>query len=231
MIHIVDRFDVPWSGSALSAIALHKLLSRDAEACLWSPAKPHASYHTSRIRIIEAGDLPHGGTLIIHGSHFGLGEWVNHATAQRVILLCNVHMPTQLYDTISRIRSVGLPEPHLVFRSKALREQAALDGVIEPPLVDIELFWPTAVAQNEAFTIGRMSRDILGKHSEDDLSLYRMLAQSGCRVRIMGGTCLDEHIGLDQGGIELTAAGYLPAQQFLQGLDCFFYRTGALEEA
>ena len=75
LIHIVDRFDVPWSGSALSALSLHDLLSPEAETRLWSPDKPHACYQAYPIRTIEeeAGVIPQSGTLIIHGNHFELG--------------------------------------------------------------------------------------------------------------------------------------------------------------
>ncbi|MBI4989619.1 MAG: glycosyltransferase family 4 protein [Rhodocyclales bacterium] len=181
--------------------------------------------------VYETGNFPREGTLIIHGSHYELGLWAGKTNARRVILLCNVHWPLQLFDTITRLREAGLPEPDLVFRSRGLREQAAMDGIVEPPLIDIDVFRPAMRATGGGFTLGRISRDVLGKHSGDDPSLYRMLANAGCRVRVMGGTCLDEYIGVDRVGIELTEAGSLPAQRFLQELDCFFYRTGTWEEA
>lgn len=233
LIHIVDRFDVPWSGSALSALSLHDLLSPEAETRLWSPDKPHACYQAYPIRTIEeeAGVIPQSGTLIIHGNHFELGQWAGRTEASRVILLCNVRWPLRLFDSIARLRQAGLPEPELVFRSHGLRQQAALEGQVEPPLIDTDLFRPASRDSGSGFTIGRISRDVLGKHSEDDPSLYRMLANSGCLIRVMGGTCLEEPIGPDHEGIELIEAGRIPAHQFLQELDCFFYRTGTLEEA
>lgn len=232
-IHIVDRFDVPWSGSALSALSLHGLLSQDADVRLWSLGTPHAGYQAHPIMPIvhETGNFPREGTLIIHGSHYELGAWARNTEARRVILLCNVHWPLRLFDTITRLREAGLPEPDLVFRSCSLRRQAAMDGIIEPPLIDIDLFRPAKSTSSRDFTIGRMSRDVLGKHSGDDPSLYRMLALAGCRIRVMGGTCLGEYIGPDSARIELSAAGSLSAHRFLQELDCFFYRTGVLEEA
>ncbi len=233
LIHIVDRFEVPWSGSALSALSLHNLLSHDADVRLWSLGTPHAGYQAYPIMpiVCKTGNFPREGTLVIHGSHYELGPWAGNTNARRVILLCNVHWSLQLFDTITRLREVGLPEPELVFRSSGLREQAAMDGIIEPPLIDIDLFRPAMRASGSDFTLGRISRNVLGKHSEDDPSLYRMLALAGCRIRVMGGTCLDEYIGLDRAGIELTEAGSLPAQRFLRELDCFFYRTGTWEEA
>lgn len=232
-IHIVDRFGIPWSGSALSALSLRGLLDADADVRTWSIDPPHACYEAYTIRHIafESGDFPQGGTLVIHGNHFELGPWTTRSGAVRVILLCNVHDAIRLFDSIARIREAGLPEPELVFRSQRLRELTALAGIVEAPLIDIDLFRPTSPPSGRPFTIGRMSRNHLGKHAEDDPSLYRMLALSGCRIRIMGGTCLDEYLGPDRAGIELLEAGHLPAHRFLQGLDCFFYRTGTLEEA
>ncbi len=232
-IHIVDRFGVPWSGSALSALALQELLSTDAKVRAWSIDPPHPCYQDRSIRMIasEQGDYPRGGTLIVHGNHFELGPWTAHSGANRVILICNVHGATRLFDAVARIRQASLPEPELVFRSHRLREISALPGLVEPPLIDTDLFRPASQQASSPFTVGRVSRDHLGKHAEDDPSLYRMLALSGCRLRIMGGTCLNEHLGPDRAGIELLETGHQPVHRFLQELDCFFYRTGALEEA
>lgn len=232
-IHILDRFGVPWSGSALSALALQGLLSSEADARLWSIDPPHPCYEAYTIGTVafESGDFPRGGTLVIHGNHFELGQWATDSQAVRVILLCNVHSPLRLFDSIARIVEAGLPKPELVFRSNRLREQSALEGIVEPPLIDIDLFKPAILPSARPFTIGRISRDHLGKHAEDDPSLYRMLALSGCRIRVLGGTCLDEYLGPDREGIELLEAGQFPAHSFLQELDCFFYRTGTLEEA
>lgn len=233
LVHIVDRFEVPWSGSALSALALGNLLSTDAMVRLWSLDVPHPCYQDYLILPIKAeGDLyPTGGTLVVHGSHYDLGQWVRKANAERIILVCNVHWPLQLFRNIAKLREAGLPEPEIAYRSRALRDQAAIEGIIEPPLIDIGLFRPVKSEIRDRFTIGRMSRDNLGKHNEDDPSLYRMLAASGCRLRIMGGTCLEPYLGPDSAGIELLETGNMPAHRFLQELDCFFYRTGTLEEA
>lgn len=232
-IHIVDRFDVPWSGSAFSALALRELLLPSADVLLWSLSLPHENYQSHPIRQIDAGtgSLPQDGTLVIHGNHFELGDWVRKARARRVIVVCNVHWPLRLFDTVARLEEAGLPTPDIAFRSQILRDQAAMEGIIEPPLIDIKLFRPANAGKERDFMIGRISRNILGKHAEDDISLYRMLVHAGCRVRIMGGQCLEEYLGPDHAGIELIEVGSIPAHLFLQELDCFFYRTGILEEA
>src|SRR5439155_21456379 len=56
------------------------------------------------------------------------------------------------------------------------------------------------------------------------------LIDSGCHVRIMGGTCLATpdftSLGPPDSRIELLPAKVEPAEDFLHTLDCFFYRTG-----
>jgi glycosyltransferase involved in cell wall biosynthesis len=77
--------------------------------------------------------------------------------------------------------------------------------------------------------VGRLSRDVIEKHDPQDAAVYRMLAARGCRVRIMGGTCLAPWLhGVD--GVDLLPACAEPAEQFLRTLDIFFYRTGSFVE-
>jgi glycosyltransferase involved in cell wall biosynthesis len=74
------------------------------------------------------------------------------------------------------------------------------------------------------FTVGRLSRDDDHKHHREDALLYRRLAQSGCRVRIMGGTCLSRALdGVPN--VELLPEGAETTTAFLRSLDCFIYRT------
>lgn len=234
-IHIIDRFDVPWSGSSLSALALFRLLSPHGETRVWSLTPIHPAFHleTGTISVVERkrGIFPRGGTLVIHGSHVPRMDWLQQAAPQRIILLCNITLPQKFLDTLRLLRDLDLPEPDLVFRSERLRRQMALDGVIEAPLIDLQRFRPGPRTPHRNFTVGRHSRDELYKHAEDDPSLYRMLAFTGCAVRIMGGTCLEPYLGMDREGIELLTAGLMPAHDFLHGLDCFFYRTGVVEES
>jgi glycosyltransferase involved in cell wall biosynthesis len=79
------------------------------------------------------------------------------------------------------------------------------------------------------FTVGRVSRDTLEKHHQDDPALYKMLAAYGMRVRIMGGTCLLPALA-GVPGIELLPAGALPVAEFYNGLDAMLYRTGVQTE-
>lgn len=234
-IHIVDRFDVPWSGSTLSAISLSRLLSPHCDARLWSLTPVHPSFLDKAAAIDEidggSGRHPRGGTLLIHGSHAARLTWLSRAEPERIVLLCNITLPQKFLETLLLLRGLDLPEPDLVFRSAQMQHLLSLPGAIEIPLVDLEVFRPRSRGANSPFIVGRHSRDELYKHSEDDPSLYRMLALAGVSVRLMGGTCLEEYLGPDRNGIELLPTGIMPPPKFLNGLDCFFYRTGTMEEA
>jgi glycosyltransferase involved in cell wall biosynthesis len=99
-------------------------------------------------------------------------------------------------------------------------------------VIDLQPFpaYSNEGAKARPFTMGRVSRDVTGKHHAQDASLYRMLIANGIRVRIMGGTCLADQLqGVN--GIELLPAGAESATEFYRSLDVFFYRTGTIVEA
>lgn len=103
--------------------------------------------------------------------------------------------------------------------------------MVQASPIDLELFTPGERAMTgggSEFIVGRLSRDIPEKHHHLDTAFYQRLAQSGIRVRIMGGTCLATESspeGWDHHRIELLPVGWMAPHHFLCGLDCFFYRT------
>jgi len=102
-------------------------------------------------------------------------------------------------------------------------------GFVEPSLIDIDRFVPSASKPSDsasaAFTVGRLSSDLPHKHHLDDAALYRQLVDHGCRVRIMGASpSLKVELG-DLEAVTLLPTYAQEAHLFLQGLDCFFYRT------
>jgi glycosyltransferase involved in cell wall biosynthesis len=102
-------------------------------------------------------------------------------------------------------------------------------GFVQASLIDLNRFVPTASEPSNSasagFTVGRLSRPASLKHHPDDPALYRQLVDHGCRVRIMGPSqdLKAELSGLES--VELLPAYAQDARLFLQGLDCFFYRT------
>ena len=104
-------------------------------------------------------------------------------------------------------------------------------GYVQPSLIDLERFVPApsknrpSHSTSTPFTIGRLSSDIPYKHHPEDAALYRRLVEEGCRVRIMGPSpSLEAQLG-GLKSVELLPMGAQEAPLFLQGLDCFFYRT------
>jgi glycosyltransferase involved in cell wall biosynthesis len=70
-----------------------------------------------------------------------------------------------------------------------------------------------------------LSSDKPHKHHADDPELYRRLVENGCRVRIMGPSpSLEAQLDGSE-SVELLLPLAQEAHLFLQGLDCFFYRT------
>lgn len=226
VIHIVDPFDVAWSGSALEALALYDLLDGYSELRLWAQGTPHSCYASRDITPIDTkcGQQPKGGALVLVGAYYAPGPWLEQGGFRRIIVKYNSLTHALLFRTLARIRDSGQPAPELVFPSAFLRNLVSLPGLVEPSPISLDRFRPSPKRDNRSFVIGRLSRDELFKHHEDDPSLYRMLAQMGCRIRIMGGNCLDEYLGPDRVGIDLLASGAESPDSFLRSLDCFFYR-------
>jgi hypothetical protein len=70
-----------------------------------------------------------------------------------------------------------------------------------------------------------LSSDKPHKHHADDPELYRRLVENGCRIRIMGPSpSLEAQLDGSE-SVELLLPLAQEAHLFLQGLDCFFYRT------
>ena len=64
-IHIVDRFDVPWSGSAKEAIGTAHRLAGAAHVQLWSDEPPHPSYDDAGMADIGPACAPKDSPLLI----------------------------------------------------------------------------------------------------------------------------------------------------------------------
>ena len=114
----------------------------------------------------------------------------------------------------------------VVYASELMKRNAGNHpGYVDPSLIDIDRFVPTPTKESSSFTVGRLSRANPKKHHPDDPALYRRLVEEGCQVRIMGPSpSLEEELG-GMEAVTLLPMGAEEAHLFLQGLDCFFYRT------
>lgn len=240
-LHLIGRFDDPFTGAERDLLDAKKLLAGRRPVRLWSDVPPHRCHAERGVQAVKAfsHQFPQDGVLLVAGVHVALGSWLKYARFERVVLLYNLASHERLFAMLQVLRDMTRCEPEVVFVSRALQLSTGLPGRVAHSLIDLEPFWVRSqasqaerLAQQSArpFTVGRVSRDVSGKHHAADPSLYRMLAAHGFRVRIMGGTCLaNELSGVE--GIELLPAGAEDVADFCQSLDVFFYRTGTMVEA
>ena len=232
-LHVVGRFDDPFTGAERSLPDLAQALRGRRETLLWSDVEPHPTFAEQGVRQIgvTAGSFPQGGMLLVGGVHVHLGPWLERTGMQRIALRYNLPNHLRLFDTIARIRAATDTEPELIFVSRALQVAVGMRGRIEPSLIRLDpyLKLPLQRSAARALTIGRLSRDVIEKHDPRDAAVYRMLAARGVQVRIMGGTCLRPWLK-DVAGIELLPVGAEDVVRFLGSLDVFFYRTGSFSE-
>lgn len=220
-----------YGGSENRTAELHGLLSTVADVTVWSEFDVHQTLRARLpIRKINGlfGAYPKGGTLVFVGCYFRIGNWLRKFKPGRVIAIYNTPDPDNLAQFLARLRAHGLEAScEFVYASEWLRSRTGLPGVVQMSPIDLDRFnpaSPTLSKSGAAFTVGRLSRDVLAKHHPDDPELYRTLASQGVAIKIMGGTVLKEQIGYVP-GVDLLPEGAIPSEVFLKSLDCFFYRT------
>ena len=242
-LHILGRFGDPHSGAELQVLELARRLQGRRPVRLWSDVAPHPVFVRQGVRHVRPFDrqIPNGGSLLLGSIYTDSALWLRHAKLDAVVVHYNVTDHEGLFEKIAEVRAATGLEPQLSFVSRPLQMAVNLPGFVEPSWIDLTEFLAiprsssirlhkAAIETGQRFTVGRISRDFLGKHHDLDASLYRMLVQRGVRVRVMGGTCLTEQLaGVE--GVELLPAGAMPAAEFLTGIDLFFYRTGIFSEA
>ena len=232
-LHVVGRFDNPYTGAERSLPDLVAGLRGRRETLLWSDVPPDPVFAEQGVRAIRpfAQEYPKGGMLLIGGVHVQLGPWLEYAQPQRIALRYNLPNHLRLFETIARIRAATDIDPELIFVSRAIQLSVGLPGRVEPSLIRLDdfLLLPVERSAGAAVTVGRVSRDVIEKHDPQDVALYRMLAARGIRLRIMGGTCLKPWLQ-DVPGVELLPVGAQEVTLFLASLDIFFYRTGTFTE-
>ena len=164
--------------------------------------------------------------FVFVGVYFSFGRWLLLTRPRRIIVIYNTFHHDRFAKNIRILSLPTLPRFELVFASEVIREAVGRPGELETSLIDLSTFVPRTGPRGDdlGFTIGRLSRDVPEKHHPGDIELYKALASKGCRIRIMGGTCLRPFLGDTSGIALLPASGEEPAA-FLHGLDCFFYRT------
>lgn len=221
-IHLFNPLWDASGGSEWRTVSLYNELTGHADVQVWTEYTPDpALMERAPIReMLKLQDFPRSGTFVFVGVYWEIGAWMGHARPDRVILVYNIDDPEGLEYRIEQLRGYGVREVELVFASEALAHRAGGSaGIVERSPIDLERFAPGGRA-HEGIVVGRHSRDQIFKHHPQDPDLYRHVIGMGANVRILGGTCLG-----DIPGVELLPANSVPAEEFLQGLDVFFYRT------
>ena len=153
------------------------------------------------------------------------GDWYRQCRFRRVVVVHNVDEPHCLLVLLQALALPSQPKIELVFASEWMHQQLGLPGHFEPSPIDTTVFAPaTAERRDHAFVVGRLSRDTALKYHPGAPAFFTRLADAGMQVRLMGATVLAPALP-PHNGIELLAAGAVAAHAFLQGLDCFTYRT------
>ncbi|NOR71168.1 MAG: glycosyltransferase, partial [Methylomarinum sp.] len=229
-IHLINPFWDPAGGNERKALTLyHQLLETNrCDVTLWSEYEPDKrlkdifpikSLRTKQLR------FPKTGTFVFFGVYYHIGRWIHFTYPNRIILQYNTFTPDHLAEKLKRLTNKKKIE--MVYCSELIKQSANMPGVVEPSPIDMENFKPTthnsAASTLDTFTIGRHSRDTLSKHHLENISLYEELAKEGYLIKLMGGTCLNNKI--THKNIALLPVESQPVANFLQGLDCFLYRT------
>ncbi len=232
-IHLINPLQ-SYTGAPLRTLHLFDELKKHREVFLWSerevPSEIAEIYPVKRI-VPERFEFPKTGTFVIVSAQ-ALGPWIRYVDPRRIILVHNSSnmRPRKFRQRLYHISNKGRRKVEVVYASELTKRRVGNHpGLVEPSLIDLDRFVPSASkpadSASAAFTVGRLSSDLPHKHHPDDAALYRQLVDHGCRVRIMGASP-SLKVELD----DLEAVTLLPmyaqeAHLFLQGLDCFFYRT------
>jgi glycosyltransferase involved in cell wall biosynthesis len=231
VIHIFNGFHNPHGGSEQEALYLADLLRKTNEVKLWSLSSRSSPELRETFGIVPIGltsqQRPNGGTYVFVGAHWRNKLWPYRVEPpQRLIYVFNTFHPKILKLTSNHPLLLRWPKTEYVLISEFEKKLLGVDAVVHPSPIDIELFTPEPRLTHDRPVIGRLSRDTQGKHTAEDLPLYRQWSADGAKLRLQGAMCLRDALG-DDPNIELLPDGATPAADFLRSLDIFYYRTGS----
>ena len=240
-IHLISSLSNLHTGTSQRTLHLFDELKDRADVRLWTelhrvPPEIREKYPVKRI-VPERFEFPKTGTFVFVGSYLPgvarTGPWHRYTYPRRIVLVHNSDQvtPRQFRRKLRQLSKGGRREVEVVYASELTKRRVGNHpGFVQASLIDLNRFVPSASKKpsesaSAGFTVGRLSRTDYFKHHPDDPALYRQLVDHGCRVRIMGPS---PHLEARLSGlqsIELLPAYAQDTHLFLQGLDCFFYRT------
>jgi glycosyltransferase involved in cell wall biosynthesis len=227
-VHIVCKLDAI-GGTERRALNLYRYLSARARVSLWSTASTLPA-HAADIPIhrITADAVPSGGTLIVVGTYFECGDWLQTQPFDRVVICHN--LSEQHASLRQRLRQIeansSRPWVELTFPSALFREVSGLPGRVEYSPVDTGYFDGShrAAIPGAPLRIGRHGRAYPWKFHPNDPAFFRNLTSRGHAVRILGGSVIADAFAGDVRRPELLDVGAVDAREFLAGLDVFVFR-------
>jgi glycosyltransferase involved in cell wall biosynthesis len=231
-IHLISPLADAAGGTAWRTMSLFDELRRFGKVSLWSEHEPHARilerYPVKRIKPTRLR-FPKRGVFVFVGIHWSPGGWLRYTWPRRTILIYNNFQPEAFRRRIEQLSDGGRLEVEVLYASELIKASTGYPGSVQTSLVDVNRFSPrvtrSAKIARPGFTVGRMSRPVAKKHHPDDPPLYRRLVEQGCNVKIMGAApFLNAELG-DLRSVTLLPVRAQEPHQFLQELDCFFYRT------
>ena len=233
-IHIFNGFRTPYGGSEQEALLLRQNLSQHACVQAWASSSRAdsallAAQGIKRIEVLKR-QAPQGGTYIFVGSHWRNKLWPYLIPKpSRLIYVYNTFHPKLLELTQNMPRLLGWPKAEFVVISEYQKQRLGIEAEVHPSPINLEAFTPAAErpCNNPALPIrvGRMSRDTLDKHSDEDVTVYRKLAEMGVEIWLQGATCIQDRLP-SHPNIKILPIGKVPASEFLQNLNILYYRTG-----
>jgi tetratricopeptide (TPR) repeat protein len=228
-IHIVCELGTV-GGTERRALNLYQLLSPHARVTLWTTVPPLASYGSEApVRLIAPGRAPAGGTLVLVGTYFACGEWLETAPFERIVICHNLaeQFPSLMQRLVQIAANPARPRVQLTFPSHLFRDTMGLSGTVEYSSVDLGAFSRRVQPPvgRPRIVVGRHNRAYHLKFHPNDPEFFRGLVARGYDVRILGGTVIAG--AFDHGassGPELLGVDAEPARDFLERLDIFVYR-------
>lgn len=228
-VHIVCNLE-NIGGSERRALNLQRLLSAHLPTTLWSTVPAHPAHsRAADIRVISSASAPANGTLVLIGTFFPCGHWLQENRFDRVVVCHNLagQNPTLLQRLGEIGRNPSRPPVQLTFPSKMFRDLIDLPGRVEYSPVDLAHFLRRRPSSDStsSLAVGRHGRAYAWKFHPNDAAFFRKLLSLGHRVKIVGGSAIAPAFARDAGAApEWIETGMLDARDFLETLDVFVYR-------
>src|SRR4051812_42980591 len=107
-IHLINPMFSASGGSEWRTLSLCPELPPYADVRVWSTDPPDPRLVTDiPITPITRDEHPVGGTVVIIGVWFGVGEWIRAASPSRIVLVYNTDQPYDFAVTYRRLQQYG----------------------------------------------------------------------------------------------------------------------------